>query len=259
MRIITWNINSINARFQILKTLIEKHQPDVLMLQEIKCQKQNFPEMELNLLGYTSTFKGQKSYNGVAILTKEQPSNILTELPNANDKENARFISLEINGVTYVCIYAPNGNPVPSEKFDYKLKWHKALNEYLDKLNKQDKKVIIGGDFNIVPTVNDVYDFEKYKNNALCQPESIAFYDELTQKIGYTEVFRNLHKTQKDIYTFHSYMMNRFARNHGFRIDFFMTTSNITNDINSCEIDFEIRKNHEKPSDHSPLILNLKF
>jgi exodeoxyribonuclease-3 len=160
MKVVTWNINSINARMHVLEEVLKKHSPDVLMLQETKSQDVNFPIIDLKSLGYEVAFKGQKSYNGIAVLTKVKPDGILLELPGIEDT-NARFCQIEMGGKVFICIYAPNGNPIGTEKFEYKLEWHEALNKHLKNLMAEGKEIVLGGDFNICPTRKDVYDFDR--------------------------------------------------------------------------------------------------
>jgi len=255
MKIITWNINSINARFDLLKKVLKKHEPDIVMLQETKSQDINFPEMEVKSLGYNVVFRGQKSYNGVAMLIKENLKfeNPLIDIPNFKD-DNARFVQAEVKGVTFIGVYAPNGNPVDSPKFDYKLEWHEAINKHLKKLKAAHKKVIIGGDFNIVPTRIDVWDFDKYADNSLCHPESIKHYNRLIN-MGYVDAFR-IFEQGKDNYTFWDYRRARFNSNKGFRIDFFLLSPDIAEKAKKCWIDTSFRA-MEKSSDHTTLILEI--
>ncbi len=236
-----------------LEKLLKKHSPDVLMLQETKSQDINFPEFEIKTLGYEVAFRGQKSYNGVAVLTKKKAENPLFEFPNYKD-ENSRVSQVEIGDTVFLGIYAPNGNPIGTPKFDYKLEWHEAMNKHLKKLMHDGKKIIVGGDFNICPTKIDVYDFEKNKNDALCQPESIRHYNRLIN-MGFVEAFRMFHKGA-DLYSFWGYRHNAYNVNRGWRIDFFLLTPDIAEKAKKCWVDSEFRE-MEKPSDHAPLILEL--
>jgi exodeoxyribonuclease III len=253
MKIITWNINSINARFAILTKVLEKHSPDVLMLQETKSQDINFPDFEIKALGYEVAFRGQKSYNGVAVLTKKKPETVLIDIPGYPDA-NARFCQVEIDDIVFIDIYAPNGNPVPSEKFVYKLAWHEAMNKHLKKLQSKGKQIILGGDFNICPTKIDVHDFERNKNDALCQPESIKHYNRLIN-MGFVDIFR-MFNTDPEQYTFWGYRHDAFNANRGWRIDFFLLTPEIAEKAKKCWVDADFRA-MEKPSDHTCLILEI--
>jgi len=256
MKIITWNINSINARLGILEKVLKKHSPEILMLQETKSQDMNFPEFEIKSWGYNVIFKGQKSYNGVAILVKDSLNikNDIVELPGINDSENARFIQLEIEDITFVNIYAPNGNPVGTEKFTYKMEWMEALNKHLKSLMEQNRKIVMGGDYNICPTKQDVHDWEANKKDALCHPETIKHYNRLIN-IGFTDVFRTFHP-EPEQYTFWGYRHNGFEANRGWRIDFFLLNPDILESVKNCWVDSEFR-GMEKPSDHTPLILEM--
>lgn len=257
MKVITWNINSINARFGILEKLITKHKPDVVMLQETKSQDINFPEFEIKALGYDVVFRGQKSYNGVALLVKDDflegggINSILLEFPDFPDA-NSRVCQLELGDKVFLGIYAPNGNPVPSEKFEYKLAWHEAMNQHVKSLINAGKQLIIGGDFNICPTKIDVYDFEKNKKDALCQPESIKHYNRLIN-MGLVDAFRMLHG-ESELYSFWGYRHMAYPNNRGWRIDFFLLSPEIAEQVEKCWVDTEFRE-MEKPSDHAPLIL----
>ncbi len=178
MKIVTWNVNSINARIEHLVKFIKKDQSDIYLIQELKCINENFPYSEIEKLGYTSYVEGQKAWNGVAILSKIKLNIINRRIPTFIQDVQSRFLETEIKinkikkTIKLFCIYLPNGNPIETEKFDYKIKWMKKFNEYIFNLYDKNTPIIIGGDFNVIPTDEDVYSPENFKNDACAHPKT---------------------------------------------------------------------------------------
>ncbi|MBA1337319.1 MAG: exodeoxyribonuclease-3 [Pelagibacterales bacterium] len=253
MKIATWNVNSIRARIINIKSYLLSSKPDIVLLQEIKTQEKTYPFDEIKKLGYISYVSGQKSYNGVAILSKKKIDGIDISLPGDTIKQ-ARIISAKIKiknkNISLINIYVPNGNPVDTEKYIYKMKWLELLIKYLQKKIKNDEQVLICGDFNIIPEDIDVYDSKKYENDALFRIEIRKKYREIIN-LGFVDIFRLFNKKQ-DNYTFWDYMSGSWQKNNGLRIDHMLATNNIIDQIKKIEIKKNIRK-QIKPSDHVPV------
>tara|TARA_B110000438_G_scaffold277924_1_gene300977 strand:+ start:371 stop:1147 length:777 start_codon:yes stop_codon:yes gene_type:complete len=253
MKIATWNVNSIRARIINIKSYLLSSKPDIVLLQEIKTQEETYPFDEIKKLGYISYVSGQKSYNGVAILSKKKIDGIDISLPGDTIKQ-ARIISAKIKiknkNITLINVYVPNGNPVDTEKYIYKMKWLELLIKYLQKKIKNDEQVLICGDFNIIPEDIDVYDSKKYENDALFRIEIRKKYREIIN-LGFVDIFRLFNKKQ-DNYTFWDYMSGSWQKNNGLRIDHMLATNNIIDQIKKIEIKMNIR-NQIKPSDHVPV------
>lgn len=259
MKIATLNINSINARLPQLCAWLAENQPDILLLQEIKCEFNNFPFFDLQMSGYEAKILGQKSYNGVAVLSR-YPLTVITEnLPDFAD-ENARYLEVEttIKGhhYTFASVYVPNGNPPTNNpqdasRFTYKLQWLDAFLAHAEQLLKSGKNVILSGDFNIMLTPRDVYNPELFAGGALYRPEVWIRLNRL-QHIGYTDTFRQLY-SQVNGYTYWDYGTTAFANDLGLRIDYIFTSPALTDKLKNCHIDRVLRQT-EKSSDHTALI-----
>ena len=253
MKISTWNVNSVRARIDNIKKYLIDSSPDILLLQEIKTVNETFPVSEFKEMGYISYVHGQKSYNGIAILSKKKLSQIETYLPGDKVKQS-RFMSsiIKYKNKTFnlINIYVPNGNPVDTEKYDYKINWLDLLIKYLKKKIKNDVSIIICGDFNIIPEDIDVYAPEKYSNDALFRIEIRKKYRELIN-MGFCDVFRNFNK-ENGKYTFWDYTNGSWQKNNGLRIDLILSTNSITDIIKNIEIKDKIRS-QIKPSDHVPV------
>ena len=253
MKIASWNVNSVRARLDNVKQYINKNEPDILLLQEIKVQDQDFPYDYFKKLGYISYVKGQKSYNGVSILSKKKLIEIKDTLPG--DKINqSRFISSKIKiknkTLDLINIYVPNGNPVDTEKYFYKLTWLNLLIKYLKKKIKDDCLIILAGDFNIIPEEIDAYEPEKYLNDALFRIEIRKKYREMIN-LGLTDIFRSFNKKEGN-YTFWDYMKGSWQKNNGLRIDHMLISSSIADQVKSFEI-IKKTRSQIKPSDHVPV------
>tara|TARA_Y100000590_G_scaffold312741_1_gene353471 strand:- start:12 stop:794 length:783 start_codon:yes stop_codon:yes gene_type:complete len=260
MKITTWNVNSINARIDHLKELIKKNKSDIFLLQELKAVEENFPINEIKNLGYQSYINGQKAWNGVAILSKKNLKIINNKIPNFKNDDQARFLETEIKiekikqSVRLICIYLPNGNPIDTDKFEYKIKWMKKFNEYICELCDKNTPIIIGGDFNVIPSDEDVYSPENFKNDACAHPKTREQYRNLIN-YGFTDTVKYF-IDGKTNWTFWGYRGGGWQKGNGLRIDHFLTTPDITNKIKNVKIDREPR-GWEKASDHTPVILEL--
>ena len=259
MKIVTFNVNSINARMESLSELLRTEKPDVVLLQEIKTEFENFPFFELNALGYGAKIIGQKSYNGVAVLSPHNFEVSQENLPDFAD-ENARYLEtkVHINGnvLKIASIYLPNGNPPynnpdDESKFEYKLKFMEALYKHAKKLAESHENVILGGDFNVIFTDFDVYNPQLFKNNALCREEVRQRFAALCY-LGFYDAFRTLHKTDNG-YTYWDYSGGALAADLGMRIDYLLLSASMADRLKTCRVLKNIRS-MPKPSDHAPLI-----
>ena len=255
MKIISWNVNSVRARIDNIKSYIKESSPDILLLQEIKTQNENFPKDEFEKLGYKSYVISQKSYNGVAIISKIELENINTDFIKDKLKQS-RIITAEINinkrKIELINIYVPNGNPVDTEKYDYKKEWLKTFIDNVKKKIKKNPNLLIAGDFNIIPEEIDVHDFKRYENDALGRLEIRKRYRELIN-LGFKDVYRFINKKKQE-YTFWDYFAGSWQKNYGMRIDHFLLSNNLTNFVKSININKKPR-GKIKPSDHTPIEL----
>ena len=260
MRITSWNVNSINARITHLERFIKEDQSDIYMLQELKCTNDNFPYEQIKKLGYHSNVSGQKAWNGVALISKKPLQIINTNIPSYKDDINARFIETEINlslikkNIRLINIYLPNGNPIETEKFKYKINWMKKFNEYILELIKNNIPIIIGGDFNVIPTDDDVYSPENFKNDACAHPITRKYYRILIN-MGFTDTVKYFLEGKTN-WTFWGYRGGGWQKGNGLRIDHFLTSPEITDLIKSVNINRDPRS-WEKASDHTPVTLEL--
>lgn len=258
MKIATYNVNSVNARLENLLEWLQKEQPDVALLQEIKCEFNAFPFFELQTSGYEAKILGQKSYNGVAVLSRHKIKVIQEGLPGFED-ESARYLEAEIDDGKRVfrtaSIYLPNGNPpynAPDDdsRYAYKLRWMEALYARARELLELRLPVILGGDFNVILTDNDVYDPEAFRDNALFR-EEVKRRLKALEYLGYYDAFRSLHPRENG-YTYWDYGGGAFQNDQGMRIDYLFLSPNATDLLESCEVDKEPRRG-SKPSDHTVL------
>ena len=253
MKISTWNVNSIRARINNIKKYLKSSTPDIVLLQEIKTEEQNYPFNDLKELGYLSYVNGQKSYNGVSILSKKNLREISTDLPDDQVKQS-RFISTKIKiknkEIDLINIYVPNGNPVDTEKYFYKLNWLDLLFKFTEKKLKGGNSIIISGDFNIIPEEIDAHAPEEYKNDALFKLEVRKKFRKLIN-LGLSDIFRNFNKKEAN-YTFWNYMRNSWQKNNGLRIDHMLISNTLIDLVKKVEIKKNIRS-QLKPSDHVPL------
>ena len=250
MKIATWNVNSIKVRLPHLLTWLQEAKPDVVCLQEIKCQSEDFPALELKGLGYHVEALGQRTYNGVAILSREPAKEVMRGLPGDPDDDHARYIEATIGDLRIASIYLPNGNPVESDKYPYKLAWMKRLAARAQELLASEQAVVLAGDYNVCPTDDDVYDPAGWREDALCRPESRAAFRVLGNA-GYVDAFRALH-AEPHRYSFWDYQAGRWYRDEGLRIDHLMLSPQAADRLEACEID-KAPRGKEKASDHTPV------
>lgn len=253
MRVATWNINNVNKRITLLLDWLQRTQPDVVALQEIKCPAAEFPAAALQELGYSSLVVGQRTWNGVAILTRgPEPLPVVTTLPGDPADKEARYVEAAINGVLFACLYLPNGNPVPGPKFDYKLRWFERLQRRSQELWKSGHPVVLLGDWNVVPTDADIYKPDTWRDNALLQPEARAAFASILAQ-GWTDAIDQLHR-KKVPYTFWDYRRKRWERDAGLRIDHILLGHSLQ--LVAAGVDREER-GRENPSDHAPAWVEL--
>ena len=257
MKVISWNVNSVRARIENIINYIKDSKPDLLLLQEIKTEEKNFPFNDLKNLGYSSYVFGQKSYNGVAFLSKKNMQEIDIKFINDKNKQS-RIIVGEIKNksklIKIINIYVPNGNPVNTEKYEYKKIWYSLFIKKIKKTLSDNENVIIGGDFNVIPTEIDVYNYKKYENDALFKLEIRKKFRELIN-CGFHDIYRYFNKNKQE-YTFWDYMSGAWQKNNGMRIDHFLVSNNLLNDIKNVNINKKPRSKI-KPSDHTPIEIEL--
>tara|TARA_Y100001970_G_scaffold262756_1_gene347408 strand:- start:2010 stop:2786 length:777 start_codon:yes stop_codon:yes gene_type:complete len=257
MKIISWNVNSVRARIINILDYINQAKPEILLLQEIKTQDENFPFDEFKKLGYTSHVFGQKSYNGVAILSKVEVNNINKNFIK-DDLNQSRIITGQIKIkkklIELINIYVPNGNPVDTEKYNYKKNWLKKFITKIKKKLSENSNLLIAGDFNIIPEEKDVYDFKRYENDALGKLEIRKKFRELLN-LGFKDVYRFSNK-EKQEYTFWDYFAGSWQKNYGMRIDHFLLSNNLIENISAININKKPRSK-TKPSDHTPIELEI--
>ena len=249
MKIATWNVNSIKVRILHLVEWVKEAQPDIVLLQELKTTDEQFPRAAIDELGYNVVVSGQKTYNGVAILSTMPIEIEQTSLPGDPADEQARYLEATINGMRVASIYLPNGNPVDTEKFSYKLAWMDRLTAHVRSLLAYEESLVLGGDFNVCPTDDDVYDPEGFANDALCRPESRARFRELCH-LGFTDALRALHP-HPGLYTYWDYQGGRWNKDEGLRIDHLLLSPQASDQLVAAGVDKGPR-GLEKPSDHTP-------
>ena len=257
MKISSWNVNSVRARIINILDYLKRDKPDILFLQEIKTENINFPSDEFKKAGYDAFIFGQKSYNGVAFLTKIKIENIDLNFIK-DDLKQSRIITGDIQikkkKIKLINIYVPNGNPTNTEKYEYKKRWLGKFLKSVKKTLSTEKNIIISGDFNIIPDEIDVYDHTKFVDDALYKIEIRKYFRELIN-YGFKDVFRQLKKNKQE-YTFWDYMAGSWPKNYGMRIDHFLITDNLLENINGVNINKNPRAK-EKPSDHTPIELEI--
>lgn len=254
MKLATWNVNSIKARLEPAVAWLKQNAPDVLCMQEIKCTDDGFPSESFEELGYNCAVHGQKSYNGVAILSKRPMEDVTPRLPGGDNDDHARYIEAIVpcgNGTVRVAsLYAPNGNPIGTDKFTYKLGWHERLVKHARALLLFEEPLALMGDFNVIPTENDLNDPRDWLEDALFQPETRAALRKL-EYLGFTDAFRACHAEPRQ-YTFWDYQAGAWQKNKGIRIDHIFLSPQAADRLKACGIDKEVRGG-DKPSDHVPV------
>ncbi len=256
MKIISWNVNSVRARITNILEYIKQSNPDIILLQEIKTQDENFPYEEFTKKGYYSYVFGQKSYNGVAIISKIEIKKISKSFIE-DDLKQSRIITGEIKikkDIELINIYVPNGNPIATEKYNYKIRWlDKFISNVKKKLSKN-KNLLIAGDFNIIPEEIDVYNFKRYENDALGKLEIRKKFRELLN-LGFIDVYRFKNKNKQE-FTFWDYFSSSWQKNYGMRIDHFLLSNSLIDQVKSININKKPRSK-TKPSDHTPIELEI--
>jgi exodeoxyribonuclease III len=254
MKIASWNINSVKVREELVLTWLKSAKPDVLCLQELKVTDENFPAHDIEALGYNCAVHGQKTYNGVAILSRHPLEDVRCGLPENKDDEQARYIEVVVampkGAVRVASIYLPNGNPAPGPKFDYKLAWMDRLHAHARRLLALEEPLVLAGDFNVIPEPEDVHNPQAWADDALFMPESRARFRELMFE-GFTDAFRACH-AEAGRYTFWDYQGGAWQKNHGIRIDHLLLSPQAADLLITADIDTAPRT-WEKPSDHTPI------
>ncbi len=253
MKIATWNVNSIKARLDHVKMWLEKNKPDVLMIQELKGE--DFPAAEFLMMGYNSAFVPQKAYNGVATLSLHAIEIIGTQLPGDESDTQSRYLETRIEGIRFINIYLPNGNPVESEKYPYKLAWMERLKNRLQELRLAGEPFIVAGDFNVIPEDRDCHDPAAWANDALFRIETRRAFRSIIN-LGLTDSFRTLHDGPGE-YTFWDYQGGAWPTDRGIRIDHILMSPAVADRLKSCTIDREPR-GWERASDHTPIVAIIK-
>lgn len=260
IKIATFNINSVRRRIGNLLDWLQEAEPDIVLLQELKAQDEQFPRLDLEAKGYRAAVVGQKSYNGVAILARGQIDVTRQALPGDDQDTQARYVegivSTDAGRVRVASIYLPNGNPSTSDKFAYKLRFMERLRAHAQSFVLDDEPVVLGGDYNVCPTDDDVYDPAGWANDALCRPESRLAFRALLN-LGYADAFRTLDKTPH-AYTFWDYQAGAWQRGNGLRIDHLLLNPAATDRLVACEID-KAPRGRPEPSDHTPIWCSLEL
>ena len=259
-KVASWNVNSIKIRAETVANWLRDAQPDVVCLQELKCEDKVFPRTIFEDLGYNLSLNGQKTYNGVAILSKWPISDTLCGLPSFADDEQARYIEgvigLPDRAVRVASIYLPNGNPTDSPKFEYKLRWLAALRRHAAKLLSYEEPLVLAGDYNVIPADADVYDPAAWVGDALFRPETRARFRALAH-LGFTDAVRAT-TDAPGLYSFWDYQAGAWQRNMGLRIDHLMLSPQAADRLVAAGIDKHVRA-WDKPSDHVPVVAELDF
>ena len=255
MKIATWNVNSVKARLPNLLAWLGDAAPDVVLLQETKVVDESFPALEIEDMGYNVAVHGQKTYNGVAILSKRPIEDVQARLPGDDADEAARYIEAFIGDVRVASIYLPNGNPVETAKYPYKLAWMARLDSHVRDLLAYEEALVLGGDYNVAPTDDDVYDADAWADDALCRPESRGAFRAMVN-LGLTDAYRAFH-ARAGAYSFWDYQKGRWQRDEGLRIDHLLLSPQAADRLEACDIDRGPR-GKEKPSDHTPVWCELR-
>jgi exodeoxyribonuclease III len=259
MRIATWNVNSIKAHFEQVTAFLKAEQPDVVCLQEIKCEDAGFPTAAMEDLGYTSAVHGQKTYNGVALLSRHPMRDVVRGLPGDASDEQSRFITATIESKDLVvrvsCLYLPNGNPTPGPKYDYKMAWMDRLRTFASVSLKQEEPFVLAGDYNVIPAPVDARNPKNWEQDALFLPQTRDAFQQLVN-LGLTESWRALNPLADGAYSFWDYQAGAWPKNNGIRIDHLLLSPQAADRLVSAKIHRD-QRGHEKPSDHVPVEITL--
>jgi len=251
MKIVTWNVNSLNVRLPHILNYLNEHQPDIVALQETKLPDEKFPSEEIDAAGYQVSFSGQKTYNGVAIISKHPATDIDTDFPQFDDPQR-RVLAATIDGVRIVNVYIPNGQEVGSEKYNYKFRWLLAFHDYLSTQLMVHKKLIVLGDFNIAPADIDVHNPKRWQGKIMCSDAEREMYQSILA-LGLTDSIRLLHP-EEPMHSWWDYRMNAFRRGWGIRIDHLLTSNELVPKGGGVHTD---ERGKERPSDHAPVWLEV--
>jgi len=250
MKIATFNINNVKRRLPNLLRWLRAAKPDIVCLQELKCLDAEFPAQAIERAGYGAVWRGEKAWNGVAILARRvEPVLTRTALPGDRDDHEARYIEAAVNGILVASLYLPNGNPQPGPKFDYKLDWFRRLKLHARKLLKQDLPVVLAGDYNVAPTERDIYPTRSWDKDALIQPKSRAAFKSLVEQ-GWTDAIRARHPSEP-MFTFWHYKRNRWPRDAGLRLDHLLLSPALAPRLAKAGVDRQVR-GEDGASDHAP-------
>ena len=256
MKIATFNINNVNRRLPNLLAWLKAARPDIACLQELKCTDPEFPARAIERAGYHAVWRGQRTWNGVAILSRDaRPILTRDALPGDADDTQARYIEAAAHGILVGCLYLPNGNPQPGPKFDYKLAWFKRLTSHARKLLRQEVPAVLAGDYNVAPTALDIYPTTSWDDDALIQPESRAAYARLVKQ-GWTDALRELNPGVR-VYTFWHYMRHRWQRDAGLRLDHLLLSPKLAPRLKRAGVDRDTRGKADA-SDHAPAWIELR-
>ena len=257
MIVSSWNVNSVRARLENIKEYLKKFSPDIVLIQEIKTEVKTYPYDEIKSLGYESYVFGQKSYNGVAILSKGKVNNIKNDIIKDKNKQS-RIISSELNYkkkiIHLINVYIPNGNPVDTDKYTYKKNWLDSFIKLLKLSLSKNQNIIIGGDFNVIPAAEDVYNYKSFEDDALYRLEIRKKFREILN-LGFNDAYRYLYPDTEG-YTFWDYMRGAWQKNNGMRIDHFLVSNSLIKNVKDIKIN-KYPRGKEKPSDHTPIELEL--
>jgi exodeoxyribonuclease-3 len=259
MRVATWNVNSVKAHLEVVTRWLAETKPDVVCLQEIKCEDHNFPTSVFEDMGYNAAVLGQKSYNGVAILSKFAMEAVVRGLPGDDGDEQARFIQCSVSdgaaSTTIASLYLPNGNPAGSPKLDYKLAWMERLIAHARTLLRNEERFVLAGDYNVIPTAGDARTPAQWIGDALFVPQTRGLLFELAN-LGLSDAFRSLHPRRTRQYTFYDYQAGAWQKENGIRIDHLMLSPQAADQLQAVEIDKHVR-GWDRPSDHVPIWIDL--
>jgi exodeoxyribonuclease-3 len=256
MKVATFNINNINRRLPNLLQWLQQKRPDIVALQELKSADEDFPRVAIEKAGYGAVWRGQRTWNGVAILARNaDPVLTRTELPGDATDNEARYIEAAVKGIIVTSLYLPNGNPQPGPKFDYKLDWFRRLRSHAAKFIKQDIPIVLAGDYNVAPTGFDIYPTKSWDRDALIQPKSRAAFKSLVAQ-GWTDAIRELHP-EKPMFTFWDYKRDRWPRDAGLRLDHLLVSPALATRLKKAGVDRAVR-GEEGASDHAPAWIELK-
>ena len=255
MKIATFNINNINKRLPNLLQWLIQSKPDIVCLQELKCEASDFPEDDLRQAGYSAVWEGQRSWNGVAILSRGSPPIVTRRrLPGDPSDREARYIEAAVEGVLIACLYLPNGNPQPGPKFDYKMNWLSRLTRHAGQLQKQGHPTVLVGDYNVAPTDLDIYPTKSWAKDALVQPAPRKAFASIVAR-GWTDALRDIFVDER-VYTFWTYWRDRYEKDHGLRLDHFLLSKTLAAKLIEGGVDGDVR-GEDNASDHAPAWIKL--